>query len=485
MNESEETLAPTFSWKEALDLASHQEGDDEWFSQDGGSFGWKATLVMGKIQRAWRNEFVSKMDTLEVDCSPLVKEKDVTRVPISSCSKCNFIIDVEDFIKAKSAGIIYDGSSLDQLQKKLIKLDTKCPRCQEGVFDSVVLGVEEVMVVLGGTTVSSLARDPNRVEDLETYKAPGAQSKTFDTPALPPSSIQTTEAASSPTTTPTLEVSEKDKEEIETLETETQETETQETETGETETQETEKTQERETPAHSWLCSSWSRKLRSLPLDVNGYTQVGKVYASQIGKLTSPLHFLLRPNIPTEMCTVYNLVEEKKQFSEIQERLQNNRVRFVTEHNQYVGATGSTWSALKSSAHLMGRFPFPTTFISTLLEVENFLSSLLKVAENKKGVMPFVWRQLLTCETLHLITPGALQSNGLCEEGVVAWNLETNPKYIEAGEAISLVQVVGYYPKAVSGAKGGKNASSLVIRAHVETILFVMMMYQSTFLNTF
>ena len=465
MNESEETLAPTFSWKEALDLASHQEGDDEWFSQDGGSFGWKATLVMGKIQRAWRNEFVSKLDTLEVDCSPLVKEKDVTRVPISSCSKCNFIIDVEDFIKTKSAGVIYDGSSLDQLQKKLIKLDTKCPRCQEGVFDNVVLGVEEVMVVLGGTTVSSLARDPNRVEDLETYKAPGAQSRTFDPPALPSSSTQGIEAISSPTTIPTLEVSEKDKEE--------------------TETQETEKTQERETPAHSWLCSSWSRKLRSLPLDVNGYTQVGKVYASQIGKLTSPLHFLLRLNIPTEMCTVYNLVEEKKQFSEIQERLQNNRVRFVTEHNQYVGATGSTWSALKSSAHLMGRFPFPTTFISTLLEVENFLSSLLKVAENKKGVMPFVWRQLLTCETLHLITPGALQSNGLCEEGIVAWNLETNPKYIEAGEAISLVQVVGYYPKAVSGAKGGKNASSLVIRAHVETILFVMMMYQSTFLNTF
>lgn len=99
--------------------------------------------------------------------------KNASRTPIVKCALCGYISDPLKLIQSPGQST-YEGSSLDQIQKKLVINKSVCqnPLCEVPFNDSAVLsGWKNVAIIQGGTDFGSLKKE-EQVEDGTLYKKP-------------------------------------------------------------------------------------------------------------------------------------------------------------------------------------------------------------------------------------------------------------------------------------------------------------------------
>lgn len=126
--------------------------------------------LKSNIIRAWQDAFDT--DTLDqFSSAPFVPLEQVERIPICSCKDCGFVIDVVHTLSAnKNEG--YEGSSLEQLQKKMKMTRIACPKCAQvdNGFSDPMYGINHVTVTVGGSLMGATAEDGNTVLDPSLYK---------------------------------------------------------------------------------------------------------------------------------------------------------------------------------------------------------------------------------------------------------------------------------------------------------------------------
>lgn len=153
-----------------------------WWDKGGKHVNWGpiGKQLKDNIIEIWKSHFTGEFlgpATIEmVESSPIRSATNETSnnagiTPISCCSTCNFIIDVVEFIRGVTNGEMYDGSSLEQLQRKMKMIKTVCPGCKsEETFSDPMFGYKAIPLVIGGTLHGARDDDENVITDPTLYK---------------------------------------------------------------------------------------------------------------------------------------------------------------------------------------------------------------------------------------------------------------------------------------------------------------------------
>lgn len=128
----------------------------------------------------WKGQFeeleiVAKQNGGDLNVStlktPLIT-KHSGKVAVCQCSGCGFVVDVTKLIFELTKGQVYDGSSLDQIQKKLTILKANCPSCQKAELQDCSWGWKNIPLIVGGTLFGSNKVDDDGANDMGLYKKP-------------------------------------------------------------------------------------------------------------------------------------------------------------------------------------------------------------------------------------------------------------------------------------------------------------------------
>lgn len=382
-----------------------------------------------QAEAQWRKLMIGKCPKLvDVGCNQIIPSSTTpTRVPISGCTNCGHVVHVPEWINQATGGAMYDGSSLDQLQKKMRIVKPICPLCGKETLANPVMGFACVPALFGGTLEGASAQDEERKEDASLYKIPpssmgaGPQGSQltglspFGDDPLAPQGTNTTQVNTS-----------KEDGMVE-----------------EGEYAETEK------PRFSFLVPTCADELRRVGrsytesfASAGGVFHVGNVYRPCIGDARAMRQV-------TEFCSVFLPTqrdeERLKDTSASPCEFSSSAAPFLNQQDQYIGRRGRVISLAtpnrgggdKELLETFGPlFPVPFFFAELLLQIANFASAYVSTGTSRS---PFVWRQSLDCEFL---TPPPKDTI------MVAWNLESNPLFLEGvGRVTCVSQVVATYPR--------------------------------------
>jgi len=314
---------------DCADAEQHLEGVFEKFNiaHEGLTLGPVGKRVKDNIISVWRQEFCT-MDTAEIEVSPVI-DSEPDRRAISTCAACGFIIDVVEFIRETTNGEMYDGSSLEQLQRKLSLTKVNCPRCGAHCeFNDPMLGVASVPVVLGGTVAGALNEDGARIEDPTLYKlAPSSVMQNqmqlkdpMDELAKMQDRVEEVDDTKDECQDATAE--EKGKEEMEEVP----------TPTGELEEEVVASSSGTDVEFSHYLSGTAVNQLASATENFGGsVASITSVWKSQIGRVHQGLTFLYDAHNLTELC-VLSAVDQV-------ERTEGEKVPVFTREDQYLKRT--------------------------------------------------------------------------------------------------------------------------------------------------
>lgn len=404
-----------------------------------------------KIVQSWRNAFVDNQVCEISRACTITTQSSPKSVAISKCQQCGFIVDAVELIRMH-CGAMYDGSTLDQLRKKIEVLKLKCPKCRGsggGQLGDIMLGFANVPCTFGGT-MEEASGEEQTVPDPTLYKvAPnrfGQQQITDQLQETLPPSLTTCEDTVVPeqeTTTATTEVVEQDKEE------------------------EVVVTRQflRGTARMDYRqVIQYMTKLHETGYNrVDGIAQVAPVFHSQIGqRFASPLSCLYYSRAPLEM-SISRVVDATTatQNTKLLALLQQSTAHFATHHDQYVGNKGRTFygtnvanitdKLTRDIQFMLGGFDKPLALMETLLRCQQYVHSIVDIGSSNNSVVDassaattnlLVIRQALPCEVSRNI-PGSKTT-----EHSTTWLIETNPTCIaNAPKAFVLFQVVATWSR--------------------------------------
>lgn len=124
-------------------------------------------LLKRSILALWRAQFITA-HVAEVGES-FLGDADELRVPVAQCDDCHFIVNVVELIR-KQTGAMFDGSTLDQLQRKMHAAKLTCPQCNGPNLRDPVLGNGCAIGIFGGSLEGAQDSDGARIEDPTLYK---------------------------------------------------------------------------------------------------------------------------------------------------------------------------------------------------------------------------------------------------------------------------------------------------------------------------
>ena len=141
-----------------------------------------AANVKENIITAWKETFTNHEDMASIlslsDAVGLTIGRVSTTVfadteeftPISPCTACGYIVDTVQFLAANGAKG-FEGSSLEQLKKKVDTMRLPCPKCEaKEVWGDPMYGLDQVPVMIGGTARGARAQDGHVLVDPSLYK---------------------------------------------------------------------------------------------------------------------------------------------------------------------------------------------------------------------------------------------------------------------------------------------------------------------------